>query len=171
MAGICSFSHDKTVGRPAKLSNTTGFPVFASSASNCMDVSNGPLYPFGYGLSYTTFEYGDLKLSSHQVNMDDWKITATINVKNTGSRDADEIVQLYIRDMVASISRPVKELKGFQRIHLAAGESREISFDITPEMLKFYNAKLKHVIEPGDFQIMVGGNSKEVKTQNLTVKN
>ena len=121
--------------------------------------------------SYTTFEYGDLKLSCHEVNRDDWKITATINVKNTGSRDADEIVQLYIRDMVASISRPVKELKGFQRIHLAAGESREISFDITPEMLKFYNAELKHVIEPGDFQIMVGGNSKEVKTQNLTVKN
>ena len=102
--------------------------------------------------------------------MDDWKITATINVKNTGSRSADEVVQLYIRDMVASISRPVKELKGFQRIHLAAGESREICFDITPEMLKFYNAELKHVIEPGDFQIMVGGNSKEVKTQNLTVK-
>ena len=121
-------------------------------------------------MSYTTFEYGDLKLSSHEVNTDDWKITATINVKNTGSRDADEVVQLYIRDMVASISRPVKELKGFQRIHLAAGESREISFDITPEMLKFYNAELKHVIEPGDFQIMVGGNSKEVKTQNLTVK-
>ena len=91
--------------------------------------------------------------------------------KNTGSRDADEVVQLYIRDMVASISRPVKELKGFQRIHLAAGESREISFDITPEMLKFYNTELKHVIEPGDFQIMVGGNSKEVKTQNLIVKN
>ena len=99
-----------------------------------------------------------------------FNIPATINLKNTGSRDADEIVQLYIRDMVASISRPVKELKGFQRIHLAAGESREISFDITPEMLKFYNAELKHVIEPGDFQIMVGGNSKEVKTQNLTVK-
>ena len=111
-----------------------------------------------------------MKLSCHEVNRDDWKITATINVKNTGSRDADEVVQLYIRDMVASISRPVKELKGFQRIHLAAGESREISFDITPEMLKFYNAELKHVIEPGDFQIMVGGNSKAVKTQNLTVK-
>ena len=178
-SGKLTTSMPKTTGQEHLYYNhqNTGRPVpddnqkFAKFASNCMDVSNGPLYPFGYGLSYTTFEYGDLKLSSHQVNMDDWKITATINVKNTGIRDADEVVQLYIRDMVASISRPVKELKGFQRIHLAAGESREISFDITPEMLKFYNAELKHVIEPGDFQIMVGGNSKEVKTQNLTVKN
>ena len=97
------------------------------------------------------------------------KITATITVKNTGARDADEVVQLYIRDLVASISRPVKELKGFQRIHLAAGESKEVSFDITPNMLKFYNAELKHVIEPGDFQIMVGTNSKEVKTLKFRV--
>lgn len=80
------------------------------------------------------------------------------------------MVQLYIRDLVASISRPVKELKGFQRIHLAAGESKEVSFDITPNMLKFYNAELKHVIEPGDFQIMVGTNSKEVKTLKFRVR-
>ena len=94
----------------------------------------------------------------------------TSSRKCSTSADADEIVQLYLRDMVASISRPVKELTGFQRTHLAVGERREISFDITPEMLKFYNAELQHVIEPGDFQIMVGGNSKEVMTQNLTVK-
>ena len=101
---------------------------------------------------------------------DSKKITASVTVKNNGSRDADEIVQLYIRDMVASISRPVKELKGFQRIHLAVGESKEVSFDITPDMLKFYNADLKHVIEPGDFQIMIGTNSKDVKTMKLSVK-
>ena len=104
------------------------------------------------------------------MHIDGEKITATINVKNTGNYDADEVVQLYIRDLVASISRPVKELKGFQRIHLSAGESKEVSFDITPEMLKFYNAELKHVIEPGDFLIMVGPNSKEVKTAKLTVE-
>ena len=91
-------------------------------------------------------------------------------VKNTGSRDADEVVQLYIRDLVASISRPVKELKGFQRIHLAAGESKQVSFEITPDMLKLYNAELKHVIEKGDFQIMVGGNSRDVKTAKFCVE-
>ena len=101
----------------------------------------------------------------------DGTLTVKVSVKNTGAREGQEVVQLYISDKKSSLPRPVKELKGFQRIHLAAGESREISFDITPEMLKFYNAELKHVIEPGDFQIMVGGNSKEVKTQNLTVKN
>lgn len=128
---------------------------------------------------YTNFSYSDFRLSSQEAGISneeatEWqdgkKITASVTVKNNGSRDADEIVQLYIRDMVASISRPVKELKGFQRIHLAAGESKEVSFDITPDMLKFYNADLKHVIEPGDFQIMIGTNSKDVKTLKLNVK-
>ena len=131
-------------------------------------------------MSYTTFEYSNFKLNSQEADINDnqeateWqngkKITATVTVKNTGARDADEVVQLYIRDMVASISRPVKELKGFQRIHLVAGESKEVSFEITPDMLKFYNIELKHVIEPGDFQIMVGANSREVETLKFTVK-
>ena len=187
-SGKLTTSMPKTTGQAPIYYNhqNTGRPVpddnkkFAKYASNCLDVSNGPLYPFGYGLSYTTFEYSNFKLSSQEADINgnqeatEWqngkKITATVTVENTGSRDADEVVQLYIRDMVASISRPVKELKGFQRIHLVAGESKEVRFEITPDMLKFYNIELKHVIEPGDFQIMVGANSREVKTLNFTVK-
>ena len=187
-SGKLTTSMPKTTGQAPIYYNhqNTGRPVpddnqkFAKYASNCLDVSNGPLYPFGYGLSYTTFEYSNFKLSSQEADINgnqeatEWqngkKITATVTVKNTGARDADEVVQLYIRDMVASISRPVKELKGFQRIHLVAGESKEVSFEITPDMLKFYNIELKHVIEPGDFQIMVGANSREVKTLNFNVK-
>lgn len=186
-SGKLTASMPKTTGQEPLYYNhqNTGRPVaddnkrFAKYASNCLDVSNGPLYPFGYGLSYTTFDYSNFKLSSQEAGISgnqaatEWqdgkKITATITVKNTGARDADEVVQLYIRDLVASISRPVKELKGFKRIHLEAGESKEVSFDITPDMLKFYNAELKHVIEPGDFQIMVGTNSKEVKTLKFRV--
>ena len=186
-SGKLTTSMPKTTGQEPLYYNhqNTGRPVaddnekFAKFASNCLDVSNGPLYPFGYGLSYTYFSYSNFRLSSQEAGIsneeatewqDDKKITASVTVKNNGSRDADEIVQLYIRDMVASISRPVKELKGFQRIHLAVGESKEVSFDITPDMLKFYNADLKHVIEPGDFQIMIGTNSKDVKTLKLNVK-
>lgn len=186
-SGKLTTSMPKTTGQEPLYYNhqNTGRPVaddnekFAKFASNCLDVSNGPLYPFGYGLSYTNFSYSNFRLSSQEAGIsneeatqwqDGKKITASVTVKNNGSRDADEIVQLYIRDMVASISRPVKELKGFQRIHLAVGESKEVSFDITPDMLKFYNADLKHVIEPGDFQIMIGTNSKDVKTMKLSVK-
>ena len=151
------YNHQNT-GRPVPDDN----PRFAKFASNYLDVRNGALYPFGYGLSYTTFEYGPLQISADH--------TATVRVTNTGSRAADEIVQLYIRDKVASISRPVKELKAFRRIHLAAGESQDVSFQITPDMLKFYNADLQYVLEPGEFDVMVGPNSRDTKNGTISVK-
>lgn len=153
----------------------TGRPVpehtnaFHKYQSNYLDVRNDALYPFGYGLSYTTFKYSNFYLSASEMSADG-KVAATVIVTNTGKRDADEIVQLYIRDLVASISRPVKELKGFQRIHLAAGESKDITFTISPDLLKFYNSQLKQVLEPGDFTIMVGPDSGNVMTLKLTVK-
>jgi beta-glucosidase len=152
----------------------TGRPVaenaktFAKYASNYLDVRNDALYPFGYGLSYTTYSYSDIHLSSNQMSRDG-SIKATVTVTNTGTRDGDEIVQLYIHDKVASISRPVRELKGFKRIHLNAGESKDVSFDITPDLLKFYDANLKEVLEPGQFDLMIGASSINNKTTLFTV--
>lgn len=152
----------------------TGRPVpdgtkdFRKYASNYLDVRNDALYPFGYGLSYTTFNYGDIHLSSDKM-ASDGSIKASITVKNSGSRDGDEIVQLYIHDQVAGISRPVKELKGFQRVHLTAGESKEITFDITPDLLKYYNYNLDNVLEPGTFDLMIGPNSSTLKSVTFTV--
>ncbi len=152
-------------GRPVE----EGAKRYYKFRNNYLDVRNDPLYPFGYGLSYTTFEYGEPRLSAATMERNGG-VKATVTVKNTGDRDADEVVQLYIRDRVASISRPVKELKGFQRIHLKAVESREVTFDITPDMLKFYNSELRHVLEPGDFSIMTGPDSRRLKTVKLTVR-
>ncbi len=135
------------------------------------NLSGEPLFPFGFGLSYTTFEYKDLKLSSKKIRSTD-KVTATFSLKNTGDREGDEVVQLYIRDMLASVARPVLELKGFQRIRLKAGESREVSFEISPEMLQMLNAEMKTVIEPGDFRIMIGASSRELQLkETLSVIN
>ncbi|MFT4093900.1 MAG: beta-glucosidase BglX [Niabella sp.] len=149
----------------------TGRPLeagkwFQKFRSNYLDVSNDPVYPFGYGLSYTTFNYGDLKLSSASLKGNQ-ALKASIAVSNTGKYDGEEVVQLYIRDEVGSVSRPVKELKGFQKVLLKAGETRTITFNITPEDLKFYNSDLKYDWEPGAFDIMIGGNSRDVKTAKV----
>ena len=147
----------------------TGRPVgedrkeFQKFGSNYFDVRNDPLYPFGYGLSYTTFAYSDVTLNGR---------TAQVTVTNTGNYDADEIVQLYIHDVVASITRPVKELKGFERIHLKKGESKVVKFEITDDLLKFYNSQLEYVLEPGDFEIMIGPDSslKHLKKAILSIQ-
>jgi beta-glucosidase len=152
------YYNHKNTGRP--LPEGEWFQKFRS---NYMDITNDPLYPFGYGLSYTTFTYGDLILDKTKLTGDQ-KLTASINVTNSGKYDGAEVVQLYIRDLVGSITRPVKELKGFQKVFLKAGETKTVSFTITPEDLKFYNYDLKYDWEPGEFVIMAGRNSEDVKS-------
>jgi beta-glucosidase len=155
----------------------TGRPLgegkwFSKFRSNYLDVSNDPVYPFGYGLSYTNFSYSDLKLGNTSLKGNQ-TLTASVTLTNTGNRTGKEVVQLYIRDIVGSVTRPVKELKGFQKIELKAGESKTVTFNITPEDLKFYaphsanNNDLKYDWEPGEFEIMIGGNSKDVKTGKI----
>lgn len=175
-SGKLTTTFPKNVGQIPLYYNhlNTGRPLeagkwFSKFRSNYLDIDNDPLYPFGYGLSYTTFRYGDLQLSNNSMN-ERGKITASVTVTNTGNYDADEIVQMYIRDMVGSVARPVKELKGFERIHLKKGESRTVSFDITAKQLKFYNSALNWVCEPGEFEVMVGGNSRDVQTKKFSLQ-
>jgi beta-glucosidase len=155
------YYNHKNTGRP--LAEGQWFQKFRS---NYLDVSNDPVYPFGYGLSYSNFRYGDLKLSNTSLRGNQ-TLTASVTVTNSGSRDGKEVVQLYIRDLVGSMTRPVKELKGFQKIFLKSGESKTVTFTITTEDLKFYNGNLKYDWESGDFVIMVGGNSRDVKSQKV----
>ena len=164
MGQIPVYYNHLNTGRPV----AEGTQKFVKFQSNYLDVRNEPLYPFGYGISYTTFEYSDITLSSEQMSADG-SITASVTVKNTGNYDADEVAQLYIRDVVGSISRPVKELKGFQRFHLKAGESQVVTFTITPDLLKFYDYNLNYVLEPGSFVIMIGPNSRDVKKKAITI--
>jgi beta-glucosidase len=171
-SGKLSMSFPQNVGQIPIYYNhkNTGRPLtgkwFSKFQSNYIDVSNEPLFPFGYGLSYTQFEYGDIELSAKDLKGNQ-KLKVTVNVKNTGSVAGKEVVQLYIRDVVGSITRPVQELKGFNKIELAAGETKNVSFEITPELLKFYNTNLKFDWESGEFQIMVGPNSRDVKTVKI----
>lgn len=175
-SGRLTVSMPKSVGQIPIYYNhlNTGRPQpdgkpFEKFRSNYIDIDNNPLYPFGYGLSYTTFKYGPLQLDATSMTADG-QIKVTVPVTNTGSRDADEVVQLYLHDVVASIARPVKELKDFARISLRAGETRNVTFTITADKLKFYNSELQYVCEPGEFQIMVGPNSRDTQTAGFTLK-
>ena len=126
------------------------------------NLSGLPLFPFGFGLSYTTFEYSDMLFDKNVISKTD-SATVTFKIKNTGTMDGDEVPQLYIRDLLSSVAQPVMQLKGFKRIHLRAGETKEVSFLITPEMLSMLNEQLQTVVEPGDFRIMIGASSRDVR--------
>lgn len=146
----------KNTGRPLKGNS------FEKFRSDYLDEANTPLYSFGYGLSYTKFDYGSIHLNRSTLTPSS-TIEATIKITNSGNYDGEETVQLYIRDMVGSITRPVKELKGFQKVFLKKGESKEIKFQININDLKFYNSNLQYVAEPGDFKLFIGGSSDNVQ--------
>lgn len=126
------------------------------------NLSGLPLFPFGYGLSYTSFVYNDVQLTANNIRTKDSTVVS-FTISNTGSRDGDEVVQLYIRDLLSTVARPVMELKGFQRVHVKAGESKTVSFVITPHMLSMLNEQLQRVVEPGAFQLMIGASSSDIK--------
>jgi beta-glucosidase len=154
----------KSTGRP--LAEGKWFEKFRS---NYLDVSNDPVYPFGFGLSYTEFKYSDITLSEAEITTGD-SLTVSIDVTNSGSREGSEVVQLYIRDLVGSVTRPVKELKAFQKISLKAGETKTVNFTLGMSELSFYNSDLNFVIEPGKFNVFVGGNSRDVKQAEFELK-
>ncbi len=155
------YYNHKNTGRPLEKGKW-----FQKFRSNYLDVSNDPLFPFGFGLSYTSFDISAPVLDKTVMNTNG-SISVTVNVKNTGSRDGEEVVQLYIRDLVGTITRPVKELKAFRKIALKAGEAREVNFTLTENDLKFYNAELEFVSEPGDFKVFIGNSSENVKEANF----
>ncbi|WP_225000069.1 beta-glucosidase BglX [Cesiribacter sp. SM1] len=152
----------KNTGRPY------GGEMLDKYKSRYMDVSNEPLYPFGYGLSYTTFNYAAPQLSQTSITPQQ-ELEVRVDVTNTGQRDGEEVVQLYIQDLVGSITRPVRELKGFQKIALKKGETKTVTFRITADDLKFYNNDLEYVYEPGEFKVYVGPNSRDVQELTFTL--
>jgi beta-glucosidase len=155
------YYNHKNTGRP--------FDPKIHFTSRYIDVENSPLYPFGYGLSYTKFEYSNLVLSSNKIKNGE-SVTVGIDIKNSGDVEGEEIVQLYIRDLVGSVTRPVKELKDFAKINLKPGETKHVDFTITPEKLKFYDINMNYVVEPGDFKIFVGKNSADVLEAGFTIE-
>jgi beta-glucosidase len=157
------FYNHKMTGRPYN------DQVLDKYKSRYLDVENDPLFPFGFGLSYTTFSYGDVKLSANEI-ASDGNLTVTCRVTNTGPKAGDEVVQLYIRDLVGSVTRPVKELKGFQKIVLKPGESKDVSFTLSKNDLSFYRKDMTFGTEPGKFVVFVGGNSRDTKQAEFELK-
>ena len=160
------FYNHKNTGRPLDASKTEKCE-FQKFRSNYLDECNTPLYPFGYGLSYTQFAYNNLNVSSKNLKGNQ-TLKVSVELKNSGKYDGAEIVQLYIRDLVGSNTRPVKELKGFQKVFLKAGESKTVTFNVTPEDLKFYDNNLKYDWESGEFEFFVGGDSQKTVSQKVT---
>jgi beta-glucosidase len=154
------YNHMNT-GRPPNPNN--------KYSSKYLDLPWTPLFPFGYGLSYTQFKISDLQLSTQSIPANG-KLTVSVEVENVGKRAGDEVVQLYIRDLAASVTRPVKELKGFQRVTLAVGEKKRLEFSLGPRELGFYNRAMNFVVEPGEFKVMVGSNSEELIEAKLLVQ-
>lgn len=149
------FYYEKNTGRP-------DYPNGGKYKSKYIDCPNSPLYPFGYGLSYTTFDYSNITLSSNILTQNG-ELKASVIVKNKGNVDGEEVVQCYVRDLVGSVTRPVKELKGFEKVSLKAGESKIVTFIITPDMLAFHRLDMSYGTEPGDYKLFIGGNSRDVK--------
>lgn len=173
--GKLTMTFPKNVGQIPLYYNhkNTGRPLgegrwFEKFRSNYLDVDNEPLYPFGFGLSYTRFSFSPITLERDTLSLNG-QTEARVTVTNTGTREGSEVVQLYIRDVVGSTTRPVMELKGFQKIKLRPGESRTVSFSLTPDLLRFYNYELQHVVEPGDFDIMIGNSCKQVQHARLVL--
>ncbi len=158
------YYNHKNTGRPH-----SGKPGYEKFRSNYLDVTNEPLFPFGYGLSYTTFEYGDIKLDKTSMT-ESQQIKVSVEVKNTGSYDGEEVVQLYIRDKVGTNTRPVKELKDFKKVLIKKGESRTVEFTVRVDNLKYYTNELQYIAEKGVFEAMIGGDSDKVKKVEFVLK-
>jgi len=146
------YYNHKNTGRPPDSNN--------KYTSKYLDVSWTPLFPFGYGLSYTQWQLSNLQASARRIRADG-QLTLSVEVANTGKRTGDEVVQLYIRATATGITRPVRELKGFQRVTLQPGEKRRIEFTVGPEQLGFYNSEMRFVVEPGEFKVMIGNSSAD----------
>jgi beta-glucosidase len=154
------YYYQKSTGRP--------FEEYDKYTSKYLDSPNTPLYPFGYGLSYTSFNYKNIRVDKTKIYESD-SLTVSVDVTNTGKLEGDEVVQLYIQDVVASVTRPVKELKGFRKIKLKSGETRTVVFKVTTDMLSFLDNNLKRIVEPGVFNVMIGGNSVDLISTSIEV--